>query len=86
MARFMADDGADLVRLLARARWALRRAKDPTPAQPHYRVMLCVFAGVVALLLVAVVLVAMQERPTTQTALTDGRVESYRDTVRGLLN
>lgn len=68
------------------ARWALRRAKDPTPAQPHYRVMLGVFAGVVALLVVAVVLVAMQERPTTQTALTDGRVESYRDTVRGLLN
>lgn len=67
-------------------RWALRRAKDPTPAQPHYRVMLGVFAGVVALLVVAVVLVAMQERPTTQTALTDGRVESYRDTVRGLLN
>ena len=68
------------------ARWALRRAKDPTPAQPHYRVMLGVFAGVVALLVMAVVLVAMQERPTTQTALTDGRVESYRDTVRGLLN
>lgn len=68
------------------ARWALRRAKDPAPAQPHYRVVLGVFAGVVALLVVAVVLVAMQERPTTQTALTDGRVESYRDTVRGLLN
>lgn len=68
------------------ARWALRRAKDPAPAQPHYRVVLGVFAGVMALLLVAVVLVAMQERPTTQTALSDGRVESYRDTVRGLLN
>lgn len=68
------------------ARWALRRAKDPAPAQPHYRVVLGVFAGVMALLLVAVVLVAMQDRPTTQTALSDGRVESYRDTVRGLLN
>lgn len=68
------------------ARWALRRAKDPAPAQPHYRVVLGVFAGVMALLVVAVVLVSMQDRPTTQTALTDGRVESYRDTVRGLLN
>lgn len=68
------------------ARWALRRAKDPAPAQPHYRVVLGVFAGVMALLVVAVVLVAMQNRPTTQTALTDGRVESYRDTVRELVN
>ena len=67
-------------------RWALRRAKDPTPAQPHYRVMLGVFAGVVALLLVAVVLVAMQDRPGAQTALTDGRVESYKSTVNNLLN
>ena len=68
------------------ARWALRRAKDPAPAQPHYRVVLGVFAGVVALLVVAVVLVAMQERPGTQTALTDGRVESYKSTVNNLLN
>lgn len=68
------------------ARWALRRAKDPAPAQPHYRVVLGVFAGAVALLVVAVVLVAMQERPGTQTALTDGRVESYKTTVNNLLN
>lgn len=68
------------------ARWALRRAKDPAPAQPHYRVVLGVFAGVMALLVVAVVLVAMQERPTTQTALSDGRVESYKTTVNNLLN
>lgn len=67
-------------------RWALRRAKDPTPAQPHYRLMLGVFAGVVALLVVAVVLVAMQERPGAQAALTDGRVESYKSTVNNLLN
>lgn len=68
------------------ARWALRRAQAPEPAQPHYRVVLGVFAGVVALLVVAVVLVAMQERPGTQTALTDGRVESYKTTVNNLLN
>ena len=68
------------------ARWTLRRAQAPEPAQPHYRVMLGVFAGVVALLVVAVVLVAMQERPGTQTALTDGRVESYKTTVNNLLN
>ena len=68
------------------ARWALRRSQAPEPAQPHYRVVLGVFAGVMALLVVAVVLVAMQDRPTTQTALTDGRVESYRDTVRELVN
>ena len=67
-------------------RWALRRAKDPAPAQPHYRLMLGVFAGMVALLVVAVVLVAMQERPGTQAALTDGRVESYKSTVNNLLN
>jgi len=66
--------------------WALRRAKDPAPAQPHYRVMLGVFAGVVALLVVAVVLVAMQDRPGAQAAPTDGRVESYKSTVNNLLN
>ena len=68
------------------ARWALRRAKDPAPAQPHYRVVLGVFAGAVALVVVAVVLVAMQDRPGAQTALTDGRVESYKTTVNNLLN
>ena len=67
------------------ARWALRRAKDPAPAQPHYRVVLGVFAVAMALLVVAVVLVVMQDRPGAQTALTDGRVESYRDTVRELV-
>ena len=70
----------------ALGRWALRRAQAPEPAQPHYRMVLGVFAGVVALLVVAVVLVAMQERPGTQTALTDGRVESYKTTVNNLLN
>lgn len=68
------------------ARWALRRSQAPEPAQPHYRMVLGVFAGVVALLVVAVVLVAMQERPGVQTALTDGRVESYKTTVNNLLN
>lgn len=68
------------------ARWALRRAQAPEPAQPHYRMVLGVFAGAVALLVVAVVLVAMQERPGAQTALTDGRVESYKTTVNNLLN
>lgn len=68
------------------ARWALRRAKDPAPAQPHYRVVLGVFAGVVALLVVAVVLVAMQVKPGTQASLADGRVESYKTTVNNLLN
>ena len=67
-------------------RWALRRAQAPEPAQPHYRMVLGVFAGVVALLVVAVVLVAMQERPGVQAALTDGRVESYKTTVNNLLN
>lgn len=67
-------------------RWALWRAADPTPAQPHYRVMLGVFAGVVTLLIVAVVLVAMQERPGAQAALTGGQVETYGKTVHGLLN
>lgn len=68
------------------ARWALRRAQAPEPAQPHYRMVLGVFAGVVAVLVVAVVLVAMQERPGTQAALTDSRVESYKATVNNLLN
>lgn len=68
------------------ARWALRRAQAPEPAQPHYRMVLGVFAGVVALLVVAVVLVAMQDRPGTQAALTDSRVESYKATVNNLLN
>ena len=68
------------------ARWALRRAQAPEPANPHYRMVLGVFAGVVALLVVAVVLVAMQERPGAQASLTDGRVESYKTTVNNLLN
>lgn len=67
-------------------RYLLLETKDKTPTQPHYRMILGVFAGVVALLMISVVIASMQDRHGSQVTLTNGRVESYRDTVRSLLN